>query len=64
MGKKILMLSIGTLLFNIICPNGDFNCKQYIMRENYLWLLCLISTGMDHEMLQPCFEIRSQTTNK
>ena len=58
------MLSIRTLLFNIICPNGDFNCKQYIMGGNYLWLLCLINTGMDHEVLQPSFEIRSQTINK
>ena len=58
------MLSIRTLLFNIICPNGDLNCKQYIMGGNYLWLLCLINTGMDHEVLQPYFEIRSQTINK
>lgn len=62
--KQILMLSIGTLFFNIIQPNGDFNYKQYIPEENYLQFSCLINAYMDHQVRHPLLEIRSHAINE
>lgn len=62
--KQILMLSIGTLFFNIIQPNGDFNYKQYITEENYLQFSCLINAYMDHQVQHPLLGIRSHTINE